>query len=251
MPTARPLRRLSILFVCVTMSFSCLVNGFGLHLPFYQTGLFKYTLRANILTDPQMFNFEVMLGSDLGRLVAFASGLTLFEREQYQDAEPLFTEAARETGLISSDFEQAIYYYRGTNYLSMHKINEAKCNLQNALQTESVSESNEQPHSATPSVLIHPLTLNNLGVVYYALDQQDEALSHLQLAADNFAIVGAKYNELNSRESIAALHFREHRYADSALELEKATDIAEQIRYPRLEELQSILEFVKQSRDNL
>ena len=80
--------------------------------------------------QPTMFDFKARLGPQIGQVVAFASGLVLFNADEHLAAEPLFTTAitvAEES--FANDFARALCYYRGTNYWHLGRFLEAKPDL--------------------------------------------------------------------------------------------------------------------------
>ena len=70
------------------------------------------------IQQPTMFDFKAKVGSYLGQLTAFASGLALFDANKNLEAIPLFDTAAHAIGKpLAKDLQRPIRFYRGTNYL--------------------------------------------------------------------------------------------------------------------------------------
>lgn len=84
--------------------------------------------------QPNMFDFKISLGEQAGQIVAFATGLTLFNAGEHLAAEPLFTTAIKAAEQpLAIEFARAIRFYRGTNYLHLGRALEAQDDLVAAL----------------------------------------------------------------------------------------------------------------------
>ena len=83
------------------------------------------------IQQPNMFDFKARLGTYLGQLTAFASGLALFNAEKNLEAIPLFDTAAQAVGQpLAKDLERPIRFYRGTNYRMLGRALDARPDLQ-------------------------------------------------------------------------------------------------------------------------
>jgi tetratricopeptide (TPR) repeat protein len=125
------------------------------------------------IQQPTMFDFKARLGTYLGQLTAFASGLTLFNASKNLEAIPLFETAAQALGQpLAKDLERPIRFYRGTNYLALDRALDAKPDLQTLAPAidEAVQSLDEIAISA----------LGNLGVVAHALGDHVGAKAYFE-----------------------------------------------------------------------
>ena len=149
--------------------------------------------------QPSMFDFKAGLGAQVGEVVAFATGLVLFNAGEHLAAEPLFTTAiAAADQPLAVGFARAIRYYRGTNYLYLGRFPEAKpeldrLNLKSGLTSDNADE-------------LETSILNSLGYVYHKLGKQEDALSYYNQVLALFQKVGNKVGEAASLNNIGGIY---------------------------------------------
>jgi tetratricopeptide (TPR) repeat protein len=108
------------------------------------------------IQQPSMFDFKLELGPYLGQLTAFASGLALYDAGNYKEALPLFDTAAQAYGQrLAAQWERAIRFYRGVNFLELGRARDAESDLAILVPDPSVQVFDEIALAA----------LSNLGVV--------------------------------------------------------------------------------------
>ncbi len=140
------------------------------------------------INQPTMFEFKLDLGKHLGQLVAFASGLLLYEADHNKEALALFeTSATAINTPLGQEFERAIHFYRGTNYLTLGRARDAQTDLQTLLPTDDTSVQSFDKFSLA--------ALGNLGTAYADLGQVEQAIDHYQQALIIFREIGDRSGE--------------------------------------------------------
>ena len=144
---------------------------------------------------PDMFDFKASLGTQAGQVVAFAAGLALFNSSEYLAAESFFNTAiAVADQQIASDFSLAVYFYRGTNYQRLGRALEAEKDLAVLL---SIIDSDSD---------LYISTLNNIGGVYSALGDKEQALEFYNQALPLRREVGDKAGEATTLNNIGGVY---------------------------------------------
>ncbi len=128
---------------------------------------------VQIAEQPSMFDFTVSIGTQLGQVTAFIAGVTLFNAGEHLAAEPLFTTAIPVADQpLAVDFARVLRYYRGTNFLNLGRLGDAKSDLD-------VLKPGLELTSGTTDDLDLPI-LNNIGRVYAALGEHQNALMYYE-----------------------------------------------------------------------
>jgi len=145
--------------------------------------------------QPSMFNFIADIGTQTGQMVAFASGLALFNSWKFLAAEPFFdTAIAVAEQQMASEFSIAVRFYRSTNYLHLGRANEAKEDLESIL-----------PITTSDSDL-YLSTLNNIGGVYSSLGDKQQALGLYNQALPIQRDVGDRAGEATTLNNIGSVY---------------------------------------------
>jgi len=150
--------------------------------------------------QPSLFDFKATLGPQAGEVVACAAGLVLFNADEYLAAEPLFTTAiAAADQPLAAEFARAIRFYRGTNYLYLGRALEAKDDLVAIVSPKAPEDINQEDFYLS--------LLNNIGYLYAALGEQQQALDYYNQALPLFQAVGDKAGEATTLTNIGAVYF--------------------------------------------
>ena len=149
--------------------------------------------------QPSMFDFKASLGTQIGEVMAFATGLVLFNAAEYLAAEPLFTTAiAVADQALAAEFARAIRFYRGTNYLHLGRFLEAKPDLDALKSDQALTSDNLDDLDLS--------ILNNLGLVYSALGEKLQALDYYNQALPLSRAVGDRAGEATTLNNIGRVY---------------------------------------------
>ncbi len=171
--------------------------------------------------QPTMFDFKAKLGAYLGHLTAFASGLALCDAGKNLEAIPLFDTAARAIGQpLANELERPILLYRGTNYLVLGRVPDAKRDLQALV-----------PPGRAVEVLddIALLALSNLGNVALYQGDYTEAKAYYEQALALHRILGERLNEAHDLGNLGNLAYVQGKYTEAKAYHEQALALHRQL----------------------
>jgi len=124
--------------------------------------------------QPRFFDFKIKLSQHLGGLVAFASGLALFNTHQYNQSLSLFNIAVQANNnlLVNNETKRVLYLYRSANLLALGRINEAESTIK-----ASFSQSGALPQVTDD---IDVSALSTLGVIKLTKGNPTAAENYLE-----------------------------------------------------------------------
>jgi len=84
-------------------------------------------------------------------------------------------------------------------------------------------------------------TLHNIGTVYHALGQRQEALDYYERALPILEEVGDRYIQSITRNNMAVIYHAQGRLAEAIEQLQRAVELAEFVPSPDLGEIRATL----------
>lgn len=174
------------------------------------------------ISQPTMFDFKLPLGDYLGQMSAFTVGLMLFSANRNQEAIPFFKIAGRTIGQpLAEEFERSIRLYRGTNYLHLGLVKEAKPDLSALV-----------PDLTMPVVPFDDITLTaigNLGVVLLEQGDYTAAKAAFERAAVVYEQLGNQSSQAEQLNNLGAVALQQGDQASAKATFMQALTLYEHV----------------------